>query len=104
MDNNNRRFRHWFQQATGHAPYLFQVRFACGDWLRNAVPVPDGRTTIPSPPPGEWKGEGASGLKGSEVTNCEFKLGRSLARRALCFYDAVTLVFWERGRGRGLSR
>lgn len=33
-------FVRWFQRATGNEPYPFQIRFADGDWLRNAVPVP----------------------------------------------------------------
>jgi len=33
-------FADWFTRAPGHEPYLFQIRFADRDWLRNAVPVP----------------------------------------------------------------
>ncbi|MEW6542256.1 MAG: CRISPR-associated helicase Cas3' [Nitrospirota bacterium] len=50
MDNDtNRQFRHWFQQATGHDPYPFQVRFACAPTLFSR----------PSPLVGEGAGEGA---------------------------------------------
>jgi hypothetical protein len=43
---NKDTFVRWFRQATGHEPYPFQIRFADGDWLRNAVPVP-GRSEAP---------------------------------------------------------
>ncbi len=38
-DGTSQQFASWFHQATGHEPYPFQIRFACGDWLRDAVPV-----------------------------------------------------------------
>ena len=37
---NEDAFARWFGQATGNEPYPFQIRFAEGDWLRSAVPVP----------------------------------------------------------------
>ncbi|MEM4412902.1 MAG: hypothetical protein QXD59_01350 [Candidatus Caldarchaeum sp.] len=35
-------FERWFQQATGEAPFLFQVRFACKEPLPQLVHVPTG--------------------------------------------------------------
>lgn len=35
-------FKAWFKQATGHAPYPFQVRFACDVVLPQLVDVPTG--------------------------------------------------------------
>ncbi len=49
------RFARWFERATGHEPYPFQVRFAEGVWLPEpcrGVPVPSGQ---PSPLAGEGK-------------------------------------------------
>lgn len=46
--SNKEPFTNWFRHATGNAPYLFQIRFAC-------------ETTLfrhPSPLVGEGKGEG----------------------------------------------
>lgn len=51
-------FAEWFMRATGHEPYPFQIRFADGDWLRNAVPVP-GHTRLE-----EGEGRGKGGLRG----------------------------------------
>ncbi len=28
-DNTRQHFTRWFQHATGHEPYPFQIRFAC---------------------------------------------------------------------------
>ncbi|MCP9439627.1 MAG: ORF6N domain-containing protein [Nitrospira sp.] len=53
MDNNNRRFRHLFQQATGYAPYPFQVRFACEPTFFSQPSPLEGEGA------GEGKGEGA---------------------------------------------
>jgi CRISPR-associated endonuclease/helicase Cas3 len=36
------RFIQWFQQATGHAPFPFQIRFACDEALPQLVHVPTG--------------------------------------------------------------
>ncbi len=36
------RFARWFQQATGHAPYPFQIRFACDPTWPALVDVPTG--------------------------------------------------------------
>lgn len=37
-------FDEWFQRATGHKPYPFQVRFACEpELLSNPSPAPAGR-------------------------------------------------------------
>jgi hypothetical protein len=38
--NNKEACARWSQYATSHEPYPFQIRFADGDWLRNAVSVP----------------------------------------------------------------
>jgi hypothetical protein len=38
--NNTEAFARWFRQATDNEPYPLQIRFTCGDWLRNVVPVP----------------------------------------------------------------
>lgn len=35
-------FESWFAQATGHAPYPFQTRFACDATLPELVDVPTG--------------------------------------------------------------
>ncbi|MCP9471217.1 MAG: hypothetical protein NNA30_00585 [Nitrospira sp.] len=35
-------FERWFQLATGEAPFLFQVRFACKEPLPQLVHVPTG--------------------------------------------------------------
>ncbi len=35
-------FPKWFEQATGHEPYPFQIRFACGTTLPELVDVPTG--------------------------------------------------------------
>jgi len=37
-----RQFAEWFKRATGHDPYPFQVRFACGEQLPELVHVPTG--------------------------------------------------------------
>jgi CRISPR-associated endonuclease/helicase Cas3 len=42
------KFEAWFKKATSHAPYPFQVRFACNPALFSS----------PSPLEGEGKGEG----------------------------------------------
>jgi hypothetical protein len=47
MTKVDKAFTQWFQQATGCTPYPFQIRFACGDWLRHAVPVPSDRDPSP---------------------------------------------------------
>ena len=36
------KFGSWFKQATGHDPYPFQIRFACGPVLPELVDVPTG--------------------------------------------------------------
>lgn len=40
--SRDHRFIQWFQQATGHAPFPFQVRFACDEALPQLVHVPTG--------------------------------------------------------------
>jgi CRISPR-associated endonuclease/helicase Cas3 len=36
------RFVNWFKESTGHEPYPFQVRFACGPEWPELVDVPTG--------------------------------------------------------------
>jgi hypothetical protein len=68
------RFTDWFKRATGHEPYPFQIRFAHGDSLRNAVPVAghmgrgegllmDVPTCLPCPAQA-WRGWGCCGGDG----------------------------------------
>lgn len=40
--NNRDAFVHWFEQATRHEPYPFQIRFACEPTLSELVDVPTG--------------------------------------------------------------
>ncbi len=40
--NQEQRFGKWFEQAAGHAPYPFQVRFTTGLSLPELVDVPAG--------------------------------------------------------------
>ncbi|MDF0672868.1 MAG: hypothetical protein P0120_00800 [Nitrospira sp.] len=40
--NNRDAFVRWFEQATGHEPYPFQIRFACAPTLPELVDVPTG--------------------------------------------------------------
>lgn len=40
--NNRDAFVRWFEQATGHGPYPFQIRFACETTLPELVDVPTG--------------------------------------------------------------
>lgn len=40
--NNEEAFAPWFQDATGHVPYPFQIRFACESPLPQLVDVPTG--------------------------------------------------------------
>ncbi|WHZ25390.1 MAG: CRISPR-associated helicase Cas3 [Nitrospira sp.] len=40
--NNRDAFVRWFEQATGHEPYPFQIRFACEPTLPQLVDVPTG--------------------------------------------------------------
>jgi CRISPR-associated endonuclease/helicase Cas3 len=42
---NHDTFEKWFHQTTGHAPYPFQVRFACEQTLPELVDVPTGMGT-----------------------------------------------------------
>ena len=74
---NHHRFKEWLHKTTGHEPYPFQVRFACDPTLFNN-PLSGG----------EGRVRETSGVRVSEITNCDFKLGRSSARRALCLYGA----------------
>lgn len=57
--SNEDAFVRWFQQATGNEPYPFQIRFAHGDWLRNAVPVPSHQGGVEG-----GRGQGEEGLRG----------------------------------------
>jgi CRISPR-associated endonuclease/helicase Cas3 len=41
-DETRQHFACWFRQATGHAPYPFQIRFACEPTLPELVDVPTG--------------------------------------------------------------
>lgn len=47
------RFKEWFRKATGHEPYPFQVRFACGPAFFQ-LPSPSGR----GEGEGDFTGEG----------------------------------------------
>jgi len=44
--SNEDAFVRWFEQAIGNEPYPFQIRFAHGGWLRNAVPVPQSQGVV----------------------------------------------------------
>lgn len=72
MTNHNG-FEDWFQQATGHAPYPFQVRFACDPELLSS----------PSP---RLRGEGAT----DAPRLCKAGLGKVEGKGAGLLVDVPT--------------